>query len=82
MRGIRQIGFDKPAEFQKGLVIETDIVDLFRFEARVLETILYRLNREVFVLLLSGKTLFLSGGNDFAVDDECRRRIVIEGGNP
>src|SRR6516225_6843537 len=68
--------------FQKGLVIEGDVVDVRERNTAGLEAILDRVARIVGIELLAGETFFLRGGHNAAIGDQRGRTVMIERGDP
>lgn len=77
-RRVGEIGLEQAAIGEYGLVVEAHIVELLRIEFRLAQTVVDGVARERRVVLLPGKTLFLSCCDDLTIDDECGGRIVIE----
>ena len=78
-RGVSQIGFQQPLEFEQGLLIEHDVVEFLRGKARGLEAVIDCVQGEAAVVLDSRESLLLSGRDDLAVAHEGRRTVMIEG---
>ncbi len=77
--GITDVGFEQPFEFQKRLLIENYIIELFGSEPPGLESILDRICRELAVMLLSCKSLLLGGGDNFAIAHKRCSTVMVEG---
>src|SRR5205814_7981606 len=79
---VREVRLQQTLEFQKGLVIEGDMVQTISGETTLLQAVIDRMERKILVVLLPGKTLLLRCGDQLAVDDKRGGRIVVERGNP
>ncbi|MBA7606676.1 hypothetical protein ES703_13826 [subsurface metagenome] len=77
--GITDVGFQQSFEFQKRLFIENHIIEILSSEPPGLETILDRICRELIVMLFSCKSLFLGGGNNFAIANKRCCTVMVEG---
>src|ERR1700680_1870552 len=75
----REIRFHQPFKFQKGLVIEDDIVKILQADARFRKAIGNGIFWETRVMLLARKSLFLGGGGDVPVLHQSRRAVMIKG---
>src|SRR5687768_1917556 len=75
----RKIRFEQPFELEKGLVVESDMVELVRAQPRVFEAKSDRIAGEAGVVLFPREALLLRRRNDVAVDHEGGCGIVIEG---
>ena len=78
-RRIGEIGFQETVELRERLLIERYIVKPRHVELRFLQAVRDGPRGKTGVVFLSREPLFLSRGNDLAVNDERRCRIVIEG---
>src|SRR5262249_48090098 len=76
----RDEGLDQPLELEEGLVVERDEVELVHREARLRQAIGYGVGGIAAVVLLAREALLLRGGAPFAVADEGRGAVVVEGG--
>ena len=63
LRRERQIRFEEALEFQQRLVVDDDIVQVFRLEIGFLETVFDGVFWEVMVVLLTREALLLHGGD-------------------
>ncbi len=75
----RQIRLEQPLELQERLVVEGDVIELCRLDAGDLQAGLDRVLRKRRVVLLAREALLLGRGDDFAIDDQRRRGIVVVG---
>src|SRR5688572_6357570 len=80
-RGECEIGLEQPLEFEHRLVVKAHVVELPRSESRLPQAVIHGVLRKLRVVLFARESLFLRGGNDLAVDDERRGRVVVERGN-
>ena len=78
----REVRLQQPLEFEKGLVIESDAIEIRQRRSAFRQTVGDRLARIAAVMLLPGETLFLRRRHDPPVLDQCGRTIVIESRNP
>ena len=78
--GERQVRLEEALEFQKGLVVERDMVDLGGTDLRHFEAVLDGVPREARVVLLAREALLLRRCHDPPVLDDSCRAVVIEGG--
>ena len=81
-RRVAQIGLEQPIELEQGLVVETDIVQIFRRQSGLLQAVLNRILREGMVMLLTRETLFLRRRHDPPIDHQSRCGVVVEGRYP
>jgi len=79
---LSQIGFQKAFEFKKRLVVKDDKIDLFQSDTGAGETKPDGVYGKPGIVFFTGETLFLGGGGDGAVFDQCRGTVVIKGGYP
>ena len=80
-RPVREVGLEQAVELEERLVVEADVVQVFRPEAPFPEAVFHRPGRELGIVLPAREPLFLGGGHDLSVDDQRRGRIVIIGRN-
>src|SRR5262249_17738344 len=73
-----EVRFEEPFKLGKGFVVEADIRKVVRPQPRLGQTIVDGVVREMEIVLPAREAFFLSGGNDFAVDDQRSRRIMVE----
>ena len=74
-----EIGLEQPLEFQEGLVVEGDVIDLLRLQPALFQAVAKRVHREALIMLLAGEALLLCGGDDASVLDQCCRTVMVEG---
>src|SRR5216117_2293101 len=74
-----QVRLDQPVELQERLVVEGKVVELVRGETGLGQTVCDRADGKARIVLAAAESLFLSGGDDGAVDHDGRRAVVIEG---
>src|SRR5438477_244349 len=77
-RRVVEISFQQPIEFQQRLIVKADIVQLIRGDAGLFETITSGMQREIMIVFDAREALFLSGGDNLAVDHETRGRVMIK----
>ena len=77
-----EVRLQQPLEFEKGLVIEGDAIEIREHRSAFRQAVGDRLARIAAVMLLPGETLFLRRRHDPPVLDQCGRTIVIESRNP
>src|SRR5206468_5942758 len=70
---------EQALELEQRLVVEADVVELFRPELPLREAVGDGVAREGGVVLLAREALLLRRRHDLAVADEARRRVVIVG---
>ena len=75
---VTHIRLEQALELEQRLVVETDVVQLLRLQAGMLQAVLDGVDREAVVVLLAREAFFLRGGDDLSVDDQCSRRVVVE----
>ena len=73
----REIRFEQALEFQERFVVEGDEVDIGGAHAGDVEARANGVVGKIRIVLHAREALFLGGGFDAAIDDECRRRIVV-----
>src|ERR1700749_3011932 len=71
------VGFQQSFELEERLFVKRDCREFAVFEARFFENITAGMNRKGRVVLSACKPLFLSGGDNFAINQDCRSTIVI-----
>jgi hypothetical protein len=76
------VGLDQSLEFQEGLIVEYDKVEIFELHALFREAIPDCFEGKARVVFLSCKSFFLRRGDDLAVTQQCGGTIVVERGNP
>ena len=82
LRPDAQVRLQQPDERGDGLVVVHDRVDTVATDVAALQTVRDRVLRERGVVLLPGEPLLLRRGHELAVDDQCRRRVVVERADP
>ena len=80
-RRVGQVGLEQPLELQERLVVEPHVVEVRRIDARLGETAGDGVGREPGVVLRAGEAFLLRRRDDTAIDEECRRRVVIKRGD-
>ena len=80
-RRVGQVGLEQALELQERLVVEPHIVEVRRLDARLGETAGDGVGREPGIVLRAREALLLRRRDDTAIDEECRRRVVIERGD-
>ena len=65
--GIRHVRLDDSFELEHRLVVEHDMIELCRSDAGFGETVVSGVARQTRVVFFARETLFLGGGDDFAV---------------
>ena len=78
---VGQVGLQQPLEFQERLVVEPDVVEVRRLDPRLGETEGDSVGREPGVVLRAGEAFLLRRCFDTAIDEDGRRRVVIERGD-
>src|SRR5437667_1487832 len=76
-RRVRGVGFEQPDELHERLLVEANQIDLVYSDAALAQAVRDRMRRKACVVLLAREPLFLSGGNDVAVDKEACGRVVV-----
>ena len=77
----RDVGFEQPLEFEEGLVVERDLVDLTERDAGLIEAVSDGVGRIARVVLFARETLFLRGGDNSPAIYEGRGAVVVERGD-
>ncbi len=77
-----ELGADDAVEGEEGEVVEDDGGELFGLDEGLSEAVVDGVAREAWVVLLAREALLLRGGDDLAVADEGRGRVVVEGRDP
>src|SRR5258705_8553821 len=80
-RSVVEIGLEETIEFQQGLVVEANVVELIGCYACFAQAVANRVKGKIVVVLDAGESLFLRRGHDFAVNDQAGSGIVIESGD-
>src|SRR5215471_5717910 len=75
----RQIGLQQSLELHQRLVVERDVAQVAQRDAAFTKTVTNRFTREPGVMLLAREAFLLRGGDDFAVSQQARGAVVIEG---
>src|SRR3989442_6002873 len=70
----RELSFERPLEFQHRFVVEGDEVRLGGTESRRVQAVRDGVSREPGIVLLPREPLFVSGGDDIAIDDDRGQR--------
>ena len=81
MRGESQIGFQKPFEFQKRLVVKSDEIDIGQRDAGFIQTVMDGTFRKTVIVFFPGEALFLGCSDNNAVFDQCSGAVMVKGGN-
>src|SRR5205814_5315092 len=69
----------EPLEFQKGLFVERDEIELGGAgQVSLAQAVIDRVPRKAGVVFLSGETFFLGGGNDLAVPDQAGGAVMVK----
>src|SRR5690606_8253615 len=76
------VGLKKTLKFQQRLVVKDNQVNVRQLESAVLQAKADCLRRKVGVVLFSRKPFFLRGGDDLAVAEQSRSRIMIKSRQP
>jgi hypothetical protein len=75
------VGLEQAFEFQERLVVESDRIQILEPHPRFLEDVLARVRGKGRVVPHSAEALFLSGGYEAAVDEECGGAVVVVRGD-
>ena len=73
-----QVGFEESLEFEKGLVVKHDKVDVVQSDTCLAEAVFDRVVREPRIMLFARKPLLLRRCNNAAVVYQSRRTIMIK----
>jgi hypothetical protein len=74
----REVRLQQPFEFEKGLVVERDPVDILGPHLREIQAEADGVHRKRRIVLLAREAFFLGRGDDLAVHDQRSRRVVVE----
>ncbi len=77
-RGISDVGFEEPFEFQQRLLIEDNIIKLFGSDVPGLEAILNGVYRELVIVLFSCESFLLGSGDDFTVAHKRSSAVMVK----
>src|SRR5262245_10941403 len=75
-----EVGVEQTLEFQEGLVVEDDVIDVLTRDPRILKAPSNRVCGKRCIGLLAGEALFLRGGNHLPVTYQGRRTVVVVSG--
>ena len=76
----RQVRFQQSVEFQQGLVVKRDVVDLLEGDIRLADAVLDGLGRKARVVLPAAESFFLGGGDDPTILHQGGSGVVVVGG--
>lgn len=78
MRCKGYIGLQESLEFQEGLFVKGDMINLVKVDPTGIQAILNRILRKIRIMFLAGKALFLSSGDYPAILNQTRGAVVIK----
>jgi hypothetical protein len=73
-----KVGLQEALKLEDRLIVESDVINVVDRQSLRLQTVLGRVLRKLWVMLLPGPPLLLRGGDDLPVSNETSRAIVIE----
>ena len=73
----RVVGLEQPFELQERLVVERDGVQILVLQAGLVEDVARRIVGKRGIVSLPREALLLRGRDDFAVDEQRRRAVVV-----
>jgi hypothetical protein len=82
LRHHAQIRLEDALELEQRLVVEADVVQILRLDARRLQAVLHRARREIRISLLPGEPLLRAGSDDLAVLHQGGGAVVVVSGDP
>ena len=74
-----EIAFQQAVELEKRLLVECDVIQLLRPDARRIETIPDRRTGETLIVLSAGKSLLLRRRDDLPPNHQRGRAVMVEG---
>ncbi len=69
---------EQPLQLEQRFVVKGNCVESIEARAGVVQTEAHRVSRKARVVLLSGKALFLRGGDNFTIFNDRRGGVMIE----
>ena len=78
-RRVGEVGFQQAVELQERFLVESDGIEVFRCEPRLVEAIADGVRGERRVMLHAGEAFLLRRRHDVALDHQRRCRIVVVG---
>jgi len=73
-----EIGLEQALEFEERLFVEHDVIEFGRLDVISGKTIANRGAGKIRVVLAACEALFLGGGDDLAVHQQCGGAVVVE----
>src|SRR5262245_29808880 len=80
-RRIADERFEQPIPLDEGPLVEGDGTQIARRDSRLVQAKRNGIPGKASVVFLPGEPFLLRRSDDFAIANECRRRIMVEGGD-